>query len=109
MVRKAAFNADLCHVRSHVDGGIEMAKVPITTDFQKRSVKRRRLPACLPERSTTEGMSNADEEKKAVTLENESVHRVYDIIASHFSDTRYKVCHFLAKTDDSHGHWWKNF
>ena len=37
-------------------------------------------------------MSNADEEAKAVALENESVHRVYDIIASHFSDTRYKVC-----------------
>lgn len=82
-----------------------MAKVSITTDFRKRSLKRRRLP----ERSTTEGMSNADEEKKAVTLENESVHRVYDIIASHFSDTRYKVCHFLGKADDSHGHWWKSF
>jgi hypothetical protein len=54
-------------------------------------------------------MSNADEEKKAVTLENESVHRVYEIIASHFSDTRYKVCRFLANADDSHGRWWKSF
>ena len=33
----------------------------------------------------------AEDEKEALSLENESVHRVYDIIASHFSDTRYKV------------------
>ena len=54
-------------------------------------------------------MSDADEEKNAVALENESVHRVYDIIASHFSDTRYKVRRFLAKADDSHGRSWKSF
>ena len=36
-------------------------------------------------------MSDVDEEAKAVALENKSVHRVYDIIASHFSDTRYKA------------------
>jgi hypothetical protein len=31
------------------------------------------------------------DDSKALSLENESVHRVYEIIASHFSDTRYKV------------------
>lgn len=36
-------------------------------------------------------MAVEDDEKDAVSLENESVHRVYDIIAGHFSDTRYKV------------------
>src|SRR5271170_282109 len=36
-------------------------------------------------------MAVEDEEKDAVSLENESVHRVYDTIAGHFSDTRYKV------------------
>lgn len=48
-------------------------------------------------------MSDADEEAKAVALENESVHRVYDIIASHFSDTRYKVEMFHEKAHDSPG------
>jgi hypothetical protein len=33
----------------------------------------------------------AEDDKEALSLENTSVHRVYDIIASHFSDTRYKV------------------
>jgi hypothetical protein len=37
------------------------------------------------------GMALEEHEKDAVSLENESVHRVYDIIAGHFSDTRYKV------------------
>jgi tRNA (uracil-5-)-methyltransferase TRM9 len=32
-----------------------------------------------------------EEDKTALNLEQESVHRVYDIIAGHFSDTRYKV------------------
>ena len=36
-------------------------------------------------------MGVKDEEKEALSLETESVHRVYDIIASHFSDTRFKV------------------
>ena len=36
-------------------------------------------------------MAVEGDEKDAVSLENESVHRVYDIIAGHFSDTRYKV------------------
>ena len=36
-------------------------------------------------------MSDSDDKSKALSLENESVHRVYDIIASHFSGTRYKV------------------
>jgi len=55
-------------------------------------------------------MSNADEEAKAVALENESVHRVYDIIASHFSDTRFKVRPLspYKMTHDSHGPWWKS-
>ena len=32
-----------------------------------------------------------EDDKDAINLEKESVHRVYDIIAGHFSDTRYKV------------------
>ena len=36
-------------------------------------------------------MNEKDEESVALSLESQSVHRVYDIIASHFSDTRYKV------------------
>ena len=36
-------------------------------------------------------MSATKDEKDALLLENLSVHRVYDIIASHFSETRYKV------------------
>ena len=32
-----------------------------------------------------------EEDKRALSIEQESVHRVYDIIAGHFSDTRYKV------------------
>ena len=50
-------------------------------------------------------MTSPDEEAKAVALENESVHRVYDIIASHFSDTRYNVLSLPPKrtTHDTHG------
>ena len=36
-------------------------------------------------------MTDFANDANALSLENESVHRVYDIIASHFSDTRYKV------------------
>lgn len=36
-------------------------------------------------------MSSTEDEKDSLSLENESVHRVYDIIAYHFSDTRYKA------------------
>ena len=31
-----------------------------------------------------------EEEEDALSLETDSVHRVYEIIASHFSETRYK-------------------
>jgi tRNA (uracil-5-)-methyltransferase TRM9 len=30
------------------------------------------------------------DEQEALSLESRSVHRVYDVIASHFSETRYK-------------------
>ena len=55
--------------------------------------------------SSRTGMTSPDEEAKAVALENESVHRVYDIIAPHFSDTRYNVLSLPPKrtTHDTHG------
>ena len=40
--------------------------------------------------------STEDEEKDALSLETESVHQVYDIIAGHFSETRYKVLASLS-------------
>jgi len=43
----------------------------------------------------------AEDEKEALSLENESVHRVYDIIASHFSDTRYKVAKSFRHTGNN--------
>ena len=60
---------------------------------------------CVDNSQARGAMSNADEEAKAVALENESVHRVYDIIASHFSDTRYNVLSLPPKrtTHDTHG------
>jgi hypothetical protein len=96
----------ICHVRYHVE--LRWPKFEFEPIFKVGCLKRR-IVSDFRARSTTQGMSNADEEKKAVTLENESVHRVYEIIASHFSDTRYKVCRFLANADDSHGRWWKSF
>ena len=55
-------------------------------------------------------MAVEDDEKDAVSLENESVHRVYDIIAGHFSDTRYKVWSVSQESlTTSHGHWWRSF
>lgn len=36
-----------------------------------------------------------EKEEGGATLENESVHKVYDAIAPHFSNTRYKVFNAL--------------
>jgi hypothetical protein len=42
-------------------------------------------------------MASEEDESEALSLEKDSVHRVYDIIASHFSETRYKVQFILDK------------
>lgn len=44
-------------------------------------------------------MASEEDESEALSLEKDSVHRVYDIIASHFSETRYKVQFILDKAD----------
>jgi hypothetical protein len=50
-------------------------------------------------------MEQPSDDEEAISLEQESVHRVYDIIASHFSDTRYKVLSDLFNADNgSPGH-----
>ena len=54
-------------------------------------------------------MSDSDDKSKALSLENESVHRVYDIIASHFSDTRYKVLATRFDNNSSPGHLLRRF
>jgi tRNA (uracil-5-)-methyltransferase TRM9 len=38
-----------------------------------------------------------EDEKEALSLESHSVHRVYDVIASHFSETRYKPWPLVEK------------
>jgi tRNA (uracil-5-)-methyltransferase TRM9 len=38
-----------------------------------------------------------EDEQKALSLESRSVHRVYDVIASHFSETRYKPWPLVEK------------
>jgi hypothetical protein len=44
-------------------------------------------------------ISQQQDEREALSLEEDSVHRVYEIIASHFSETRYKVSNLLRKTN----------
>jgi hypothetical protein len=51
-------------------------------------------------------ISEQQDEREALSLEEDSVHRVYEIIASHFSETRYKVLLILTKlTIKSPGRW----
>jgi hypothetical protein len=37
------------------------------------------------------------DDREALSLEKDSVHRVYEIIASHFSETRYKVLKYYLQ------------
>lgn len=48
------------------------------------------LPAQAQTRSKTQSESKSESESEK--YEHENVHRVYDQIAAHFSETRYKVC-----------------
>ena len=53
----------------------------------------------------TGNVCGMEDEAEEVALEQKSVHSIYDTIASHFSETRYKVrCNVPTVFDISPGH-----
>lgn len=81
-------------IPSKEGGGLTIHHRTRRTSFTFRKLRRNRCDCAYPELCDTYAAEQKSNEDKlasvAAKLEEENVHKVYDEIANHFSETRYK-------------------